>query len=92
LLKVTGPILFIMQKKDAFIKFLLKRGHIKINKNIYHAPEAFKINALVSWCMKQTDQEVLQKSLLLLERFMAGAIDIQIKGDKLKVSERGSNK
>lgn len=78
-----------MQKSDAFIKFLLKKGHIKINKNIYYAPEAFKINALMAWCMKQTDQEVLQKSLLLLERFLAGAIDIQIKDDKLKVSERG---
>ena len=81
-----------MQKNDAFIKFLLKREYIKINKNIYHAPEAFKINALMSWCMKQKDQEVMHKSLLLLERFLAGAIDIQIKGDKLKVSERGSNK
>ena len=40
--------------------------------------------------MKQKDQEILHKSLLLVERFFAGAIDIQIKNDKLRVRRKGS--
>jgi len=40
------------------------------------------------WCSKQTDQEILHKSLLLVERFLAGDIDIQLKDDKLKVRKK----
>jgi len=79
-----------MQNNKEFIKFLLKKEYIEINGNIYHAREAFKINALINWCMKQKDQEILHKSLLLVERFFAGAIDIQIKNDKLRVRRKGS--
>ena len=74
-----------MQERNEFLKFLFKRELIKVNENIYHAPQAFKINAIMSWCSKQTNQEVLHKSLLLVERFMAGDIDIQLKDNKLKV-------
>jgi hypothetical protein len=81
-----------MQDNKEFIKFLLKKGYIKISGNIYHAHEAFKINALIKWCMKQKDQEILNKSLLLVERFLAGAIDIQIKDDKLRVRRKKGSK
>ena len=77
-----------MQNNKEFIKFLLKRDYIKINGNVYHAPEAFKINALIKWCMKQKDQEIIHKSLLLVERFFSKTIDIQIKDDKLRVRRR----
>tara|TARA_B100000029_G_C17103306_1_gene788716 strand:+ start:334 stop:585 length:252 start_codon:yes stop_codon:yes gene_type:complete len=77
-----------MKDKDVFIKFLYERGYIINNDNVYHAERAFKINALVDWCMKQQDQEIIRKSLLLVERFLAGDIDIKIKDDTLKVYKR----
>ena len=83
-----------MQKRDEFLKFLFKRKLIKINENVYCASQAFKINAIMLWCSKQTDQEILHKSLLLVERFLAGDIDIQLKDDKLKVrkKKKGENR
>jgi len=77
-----------MQERNEFLKFLFKRELIKINENVYCAPQAFKINAIMLWCSKQTDQEILHKSLLLVERFLAGDIDIQLKDDKLKVRKK----
>ena len=81
-----------MQKKNELVSFLYKRGHIKKDDNIYYAQTAFKAQAVISWCMKQGDQEIFYKSLLLLERFLSGAIDINIINDKLVVRRKRKKK
>ena len=71
--------------KNIFIDHLKKRGLIKAEDNVYYAKRAFKMNAIARACMRETDPKLLSKYLFLIEKFLAGAIDITIKDDKLMV-------
>lgn len=72
--------------KNIFIDHLLKRGLIKAEDNVYYAEKAFKLNSIMRWCINEPDPQQLSRYLLLIERFLAGTIDIQLKDDKLVVS------
>ena len=72
--------------KNIFIDHLMKRGLIKAEDNVYYAEKAFKLNSIMRWCINEPDPKQLSRYLLLIERFLAGTIDIQLKDDKLVVS------
>tara|TARA_R110002020_G_scaffold170260_2_gene359779 strand:- start:275 stop:541 length:267 start_codon:yes stop_codon:yes gene_type:complete len=71
--------------KDKFIEFLYNKELILKEDNVYYAKRAFKMNAIARACMRETDPKLLSKYLFLIEKFLAGAIDITIKDDKLMV-------
>ena len=73
--------------KNKFIEFLYNKELISKENNVYYAKEAFKVNAIARKCMRETDPQELSKNLLLVERYLAGAIDIQLKDDKLVVTQ-----
>jgi len=77
--------LLTYKMKDKFIEFLYNKELILREDNVYYANKAFKMNAIARACMRQNDPKLLSKYLLLIERYLAGAIDIQIKDDKLMV-------
>ena len=72
--------------KNIFIDHLMKRGLIKAEDNVYYAEKAFKLNSIMRWCINEPDPQQLSRYLLLIERFLVGTIDIQLKDDKLVVS------
>ena len=72
--------------KNIFIDHLWNRGLIKAEDNVYYAEKAFKLNSIMRWCINEPDPQQLSRYLLLIERFLAGTIDIQLKDDKLVVS------
>lgn len=65
----------------------MERGLIKAENNVYYAEKAFKLNSIMRWCIKQPDPQILSRYLLLIEKYLAGTIDFQLKDDKLIVSD-----
>jgi len=69
--------------KNNYIKFLYKRNLIIPHDNVYYAEKAFVVNSVVSLCIKENNPQRVSEYLRIVERFLAGAIDIKLKDDKL---------
>jgi len=73
--------------KNSFVNYLYKKGFVRENDNIIYAPNAFKINSIIHWCIKEKDPKKLKKYAYLIGDYFSGSIDISVENDKLIVND-----
>ena len=74
--------------KNGFVKFLYEKGFVSKKDNLYIANNAFKINAIIKWCMKESDPAKLASYVSLIEKYLSGSIDMCLENDKLIVQQK----
>tara|TARA_Y100000593_G_C4288858_1_gene327145 strand:+ start:340 stop:609 length:270 start_codon:yes stop_codon:yes gene_type:complete len=74
-------------KKKTLIKFLFNKGFIKKEDNLYYAEKAFKAKMLVNACFGKKDPKILKKYIIILENFLSGDIDFQLKDGKIFIKD-----
>ena len=73
--------------KNSFVNYLYKKGLVHKEDNIIYAPEAFKVNSIIQWCIKEKDPKKLKKYMHLIGDYFSGSIDISVENDKLIISD-----
>ena len=73
--------------KNSFANYLYKKGFARKEGNVIYAQDAFKINSIIQWCLKESDPEKLKKYAHLINNYFSGSIDISVKNDKLIVND-----
>tara|TARA_S200000501_G_C20759136_1_gene715286 strand:+ start:625 stop:870 length:246 start_codon:yes stop_codon:yes gene_type:complete len=68
------------------IDYLFDKGMIEVVGNVYYAEKAFKLNSVMSICLKEENPEKIEKYLIVAKNFLAGTIDISLENDKLVVT------
>ena len=68
------------------IDYLFEKGLIELDGNVYHAAKAFKLNSVMTICMKEKNPEKIQKYLIVAKKYLEGTIDISLENDKLIVT------
>jgi len=79
--------------KNEFIKFVYEEELITKKDNLYIAKDAFKINAIIKWCMEEGDPNKLASYINLIKEYLSGSINIYLENDRIMIQEksRGAN-
>jgi hypothetical protein len=73
--------------KNSFANYLYKKGFVREKDNVIYAQDAFKINSIIQWCIKEKDPKKLKKYAHLIGDYFSGSIDIAVENDKLIVND-----
>ena len=80
--------LFICKmKKRSFIEILKEKDLVVRQQNIYHAQDAFLVNALLNLCSQSDNTDFVKKILELINQHLEGKIKISFKGDIISIEE-----
>jgi len=80
--------LFIYKmKKRSFIGILKEKDLVVKHQNIYHAQDAFLVNALLNLCSQSDNTDFVKRILELINKHLKGEIKISFKGDIITIEE-----
>jgi len=82
------------KKRQYIMTYLLEKGVINSDEDVIWAEKAFKVNAVLRWCIDRKERKILSSSMAgkyfkMLDRFIRNEVDINwVKGNVKSITQK----